>query len=98
MNSFTNFRCHRLRESSLQLQVTISGTLEGCGRTYKGANKINSVKSKLFCLHKESSSEKVKIESIKTNDKPTKGAFLYKIFIKIKERDEAKKVFKSLFN
>ena len=39
----------------------------------------------------------MKIESIKTNDKPTKGAFLYKIFIKVKEKEEAKKVFKSLF-
>jgi len=40
----------------------------------------------------------MKIESIKTNDKPTKGAFLYKIFIKVKERDDAKKVFKSIFD
>ena len=39
----------------------------------------------------------MKIESIKTNDKPTKGAFLYKIFIKVKEKDEARNVFKSLF-
>lgn len=39
----------------------------------------------------------MKIESIKTNDKPTKGAFLYKIFIKVKEKEEARKVFKSLF-
>ena len=39
----------------------------------------------------------MKIESIKTNDKPTKGAFLYKIFIKVKEKEDARKIFKSLF-
>lgn len=39
-----------------------------------------------------------KVESVKRTDKPVKNSFLFKIFIKVQERQEAKRVFSTLFN